>query len=629
MTRRLFIALLSVLLALLSSQLIFLQLEGHAVASLAVQAASASHVFADWMAAVTLMSLLLSGRGLLRIPAYLLLCLLVLLYAAQIASLWLTGDFIGPTALVNASHIGLVMSPARIATVAALGILLLAVIVFAERKCRSREFVYGLALAVACMGLAAALRSDEQWLDAEIVKQRARLFQTGYNGLGLASPLQVFWQSAQTVRRAGEQDVQLDDAEIATLAEFGIHYDRLADYPLVKNDIYNSRLPFAPAMDSGAPDTKLNLIVFFSEGLSARVIQPYSDAYPDLTPNIAAFAESTMRVDNYYNHTFATYRGLLGQLCSIFPVYAGGRFNPDTDYYCLADLLGDEGYRSHFLFSQQRARTKLDEVLGKANVDHVFAQEDLQRLYLQGVQAGRPLALSDQQFFDAFIAHLQSLEGQQASGGGTPFVLGLYNIETHAYYHASDDGVSYAGHDSYILDSIRNFDDAFGRFWSYFKSSGLYSNTIVVFTADHAHFQGKDFVALVDGQPDYQHMFVDRIPLIIYHPVMQLPASFDAKYASSIDLAPSIAHLMQLDNRANAFIGRSIFERAGDESLAWGEGNVYLIGPGGIQNQGRYIEALSGDARLNRLHKGLSALNALEINGRIWNGQRHGQPPDS
>jgi phosphoglycerol transferase MdoB-like AlkP superfamily enzyme len=368
--------------------------------------------------------------------------------------------------------------------------------------------------------------------------------------------------------------------------------------------------------------------VFFSEGLSARVMQPYSEAYPGLTPNIEAFAASAMRVDNYYNHTFATYRGLLGQLCSVFPVYAGGRFNPDTDYFCLADLLGDEGYQSHFLFSQQRARTKLDEVLGKANVDQVFAQEDLQRLYLQGEQAGRPLALSDQQFFDAFIAHLQFLEGQQA-GGGAPFVLGLYNIETHAYYHASDDGVRYAGHDSYILDSIRNFDDAFGRFWAWFKASGLYRNTVVVFTADHAHFQGKDFVALVEEQADYQRLFVDRIPLIIYHPEMQLPASFDARYASSIDLAPSIAHLMRLENRPNPFIGRSIFEREGDQSLAWGEGHVFLVGPGGIDIYGGQLETQTADRRLERLYRGLVALHALEIKGRIWNGQRHGQPPES
>ena len=41
MTRRLFIALLSILLALVCSQMIFVQLEGHATAGMALRMASA------------------------------------------------------------------------------------------------------------------------------------------------------------------------------------------------------------------------------------------------------------------------------------------------------------------------------------------------------------------------------------------------------------------------------------------------------------------------------------------------------------------------------------------------------------------------------------------------------------
>ena len=89
------------------------------------------------------------------------------------------------------------------------------------------------------------------------------------------------------------------------------------------------------------------------------------------------------------------------------------------------------------------------------------------------------------------------------------------------------------------------------------------------------------------------------------------------------------AHLMRLENRPNAFLGRSTFEREGDESLAWGEGHVFLIGPGGIEIYGGQPEAQAANTRLGRLYRGLGALHALEIKGRIWNGQRHGQPPEN
>src|SRR3546814_1683968 len=52
---------------------------------------------------------------------------------------------------------------------------------------------------------------------------------------------------------------------------------------------------------------------------------PYGSTYPGLTPNLQALAGDTMVVDNYYNHTAATYRGLQGQMTSGFPRYGGSR----------------------------------------------------------------------------------------------------------------------------------------------------------------------------------------------------------------------------------------------------------------------------------------------------------------
>src|SRR3546814_4486104 len=57
--------------------------------------------------------------------------------------------------------------------------------------------------------------------------------------------------------------------------------------------------------------------------MSARTLEPYGSTYPGLTPNLQALAGDTMVVDNYYNHTAATYRGLQGQMTSGFPRYGG------------------------------------------------------------------------------------------------------------------------------------------------------------------------------------------------------------------------------------------------------------------------------------------------------------------
>jgi len=618
MTKSLFFLFVLVVLSLIFSQLFFYQIDGHETATVAVRVVAANHQLAEFLFAAGLVGFLVSGRVLSRITSYLIFVLFILIYSFQYASVFITGDYLSPTAIDNVQHLGLILSPIKIAIASVLAIVLLGMVLTAERFCKESTRKQAALVAMGCFAVATLFKLDSYWLNEEILSTRASMYHSEVNYADYLSPIPIFTQSLGRAWQPSQKSRPLTKIELKELEGFGITYDEQNVYPLIKDYIYQSELPFTQQNRTSGADTRLNVIVFLSEGLSARVMQPYNNQYPDLTPNIANFANSAMRVDNYYNHTFATYRGLLGQLCSIFPVYAGGQINTGTDYYCLGDLFNEDGYETYFLFSQQREKTKLDEVLAKTNIDHIYAQEDLQHLYIEGESEKRPLALSDQQFLKATIAHLESLEDRQKSGDKTPFFVGLYNIETHAYYHASDDGVTYKQYDSYILDAIRNYDDAFGKFWEYFQKSDLFANTIVIFTADHTHFQGKDFVGLVKNQTDYKPLFVDRIPLLIYHPGMKLPAEFDANFASSIDLAPTIAHLMSIQNRSNSFLGRSIFDRVTNEGLAYGEGHIYLIGQDGVKVQNEYLVKPASDTKINRMYRVINNFHALETQGRIW-----------
>ncbi|MCW8925186.1 MAG: LTA synthase family protein [Xanthomonadales bacterium] len=621
MSRPLFFLLVLATLGLVLSQLLFYQLGGYENATLSVRAIATNHLLAEFLIFTGILVLLVNGGLLLRVLAYALFILFMLVCGAQYVAQLLTSDFLTPTAIDNIRHIGLVLSPMKVTLAGSVVAGLLLVTILAERYfSRAGKLTVALIMS-GCFLLGALLMLDAQWLSAETRTQRAKMYYSNVNLGSPTAPVEALVRSLGRLRQTHHQNKPLTGPELQELADFGIVYSAGKEYPLVKDHFYQSTLPFAEKTGQAASTGPMNVILFLSEGISARVIQPYNDQYPGLTPNIAEFARSAMRVDNYYNHTFATYRGLLGQMCSIFPVYAGGQVSEGTDYYCLGNLFNQEAYETYFLFSQQKARTKLDEVLAKTNVTHILAQEELSARFLNGEAGQRDLALSDQQFMRATIAQLQALEAGQAAGDTTPFFLGFYNIETHAYYHAADDGVSYPGHDSYILDSIHNYDDTFGKFWAYFRQSGLYRNTIVVFTSDHAHFQGRDFVGLVSNQPDYKPYFVDKIPLLVYHPGLELPSEYDASHASSIDLAPTITHLMGLENRPNAFIGRSIFERATDQGLAFGEGHVFLIGKDGIRVQGEYIVEPQKDFDLNLMYKVMNNINTLEKQGRIWDGQ--------
>lgn len=97
------------------------------------------------------------------------------------------------------------------------------------------------------------------------------------------------------------------------------------DYVFYKNWVYKNNLPYASIT---AKESKPNVIVIFTEGTSARLLDCYGGQYEELTPNIDDFARHSMKVDNYYNHTSATFRGTLGQLASCYS-YRGGADGPN------------------------------------------------------------------------------------------------------------------------------------------------------------------------------------------------------------------------------------------------------------------------------------------------------------
>ena len=86
-------------------------------------------------------------------------------------------------------------------------------------------------------------------------------------------------------------------------------------------------------------------------------------------------------------------------------------------------------------------------------------------------------------------------------------------------------------------------------------------NTIIIFTSDHTHFTENSYVDAIEqsGQKDYQKVFIDRIPFIIYDPSRETPSEYNARYSSSISFTPSLLHYLGYQNTPNPFIGHSFF----------------------------------------------------------------------
>lgn len=122
---------------------------------------------------------------------------------------------------------------------------------------------------------------------------------------------------------------------------------------------------------------KPNVVLVFIEGFSSSIINDERN----ITPNIAQLEKESLRFDNYYNHTFATLKGLSGQL------YSGYQLdNMDVNMLpSMQSILSEaRGYHTTFInteptnkdFTVYLENLQFDEVL--TNMDVV----DYERAYI-------------------------------------------------------------------------------------------------------------------------------------------------------------------------------------------------------------------------------------------------------
>lgn len=573
---------------------------------------------------VLLMGVLLLGRNVFaRIWVYLLSIFFMTVYCVQLASFYQGREYLSKLAIDNMNHVSLLINAKSITGIILLVCLCLLLPILVEKKQDdlppSRSVV--VISTILLIGASLFLHQSEKWLSKESVQYRTAVLKDNY--MKHAAPVYALYKtlfSGEITITEEELSRELRDSEIEKIRKFGFTYKKGEKYPYIKPTIYSSPPPF-----QRKPNTpeNTNIIIFFTEGFSARAMDTYGSKYDDVTPHLDHFATQSLVVDNYFNHTAATYRGLHGQNCSIFPYYGGVggwqtnyRNLPKTDYLCLPQFFNERKYETVFLDAHKKNTSQVDEMMSQLGYGKVLTGKVLSKKYLGGVKPLGKHNLSDGQFFSSLVGYLQ--EREKTDKVNDPFFMGLYNLGTHAFRKLTVDGKAYGDGSNSSLNTIHNLDNAFGIFWKYFKDSPFAENTIVIFTADHCHYPEKPFVKAFKSW-GYQKLFVDTIPLIIFDPTRNLPKRFDARNSTSIDFAPSLIHYLGLDNRRNPFMGTSIYDKdrkayEGFGVASYGK-NLFLIDDKKIHKFGFSNKHFS---KLLVLQRYVHETKKLEIENRLW-----------
>lgn len=319
-----------------------------------------------------------------------------------------------------------------------------------------------------------------------------------------------------------------------------------------KSIIFERPLPFNKTENIQSP----NIIVFFMEGVSAQLLNSYGSQYPNLTPNLDKLADQSLLVTNYYNHTAATNRGIRGTLISGYQnlddFYKKTQSHKNMQRPSLATILNKHHYFTEFYIPHPKHVTNMYPMLQSLGFQKIYYLENIRQEFFNGKLTLHPSHnVKDE---DLMLAIEKELKAKERAINQQPFFIGVYNIGTHAFQNNLQH--PYADGQNEVLNRIYNFDYQFGKFLTFFQQSSFANNTILIITADHATFPDPAYRKISNAQ-----FFIDKIPLIIHAPFIDLPKTYDASGRNSIDFTPTLLHLLNINNEQNLFLGCSLFEQ--------------------------------------------------------------------
>jgi len=278
---------------------------------------------------------------------------------------------------------------------------------------------------------------------------------------------------------------------------------------------------------------KPNIVIVLTEGFSQSIV----DDERNIAPNIREYEQKSLFFSNYYNHTFATYRGVIGQLYS-------GYQKDDMDanqLVSIQSILAGQGYKTTFINTEPNKSdwTQYCNQLGFQNV----IGGDLGLNY-----EGEVKTISDKQAYEVLYDQMEA-----DNKAGQPSLTVMYTFGTHVSLDSPNE--KFGDGSSNTLNRFYNLDYQFGKFMEKFDKSPMAKNTIFVFTADHASYVDKDYSAAFPNNDRVSNV-CSAVPFFIYYPGIT-PETIDANGRNTLDMAPTLLDYLGI-NADNYFLGASL-----------------------------------------------------------------------
>lgn len=237
--------------------------------------------------------------------------------------------------------------------------------------------------------------------------------------------------------------------------------------------------------------TKKNVIWIYAESLERTYLN--EAVFGDLLTGILAHAEVARR----YTSTFQpwgtgwTIGGIVGSQCGLPLVTLGARngnsladvrdFMPGA--YCVGDALKDIGYTLEFVGGASGEFAGKGNFLKSHGFETVWDRVSLSEGFDDGSNE-----LNQWGYYDDFMFSVLKKRAVELHGKATPFFLNGLTLDTHSphgFVSPLCRSIVKLADSNHIAAAIRCSDFLISDFISWFKSSDLYDDTLLVLSSDH------------------------------------------------------------------------------------------------------------------------------------------------
>lgn len=272
-----------------------------------------------------------------------------------------------------------------------------------------------------------------------------------------------------------------------------------------------------------------DIVLIFTEGLSQNIV----DDERDIMPNVRYYEQNSLWFTNYYNHTAATYRGILGQL------YSGHQYNnlDENPLISMQQIMSENGYETTMINTEPN-NSDFSKYLGSLGFDEVVTDEETE----DWITDDKAYSLLENTL-------LEKRKSEQ------PQFIVIYTFGTHVTLDNTTH--KYGDGSNGLLNRFANDDYYFGEFMSQFAGNDEFDDLAIVFTSDHCTNEDEDFIKTFEPEYRRDDFFCDKVPFFIWYNGVDA-TKLDAGGRNSLCMAPTVLDYFDIDG-ANYFLGRSLF----------------------------------------------------------------------